>query len=277
MSILEWHGATVRAGTYDDQNGMFWEYNGKDLAVGRRSSTLQLSGVASIQRDGNVLTGTNTRFRDQIAAGDRIVIRGMTHVVTNVQSQTQLTVTPDYRGASNAVAAKVCLVQDIIIKQRDFNLDRLDGTGPSGYNLDITKMQMIGMQWSWYGAGFIDYMLRGADGNFIFVHRIRNSNTNTEAYMRTGNMPVRYEVINEGAVGKLRQSITATQTTVSLVNASSFPDESGIVYIDNELIAFSGKSGNTLTGCTRAAPLVNFVGGAQRTFRAGSAATHFSN
>jgi hypothetical protein len=274
VSILEWHGATVRAGTYDDQNGMFWEYNGKDLAVGRRSSTLQLSGVASIQRDGNVLTGTNTRFRDQIAAGDRIVIRGMTHVVTSVSSQTQLTVTPDYRGASNAVAAKVCLVQDLIIKQSDFNLDRLDGTGPSGYNLDITKMQMIGMQWSWYGAGFIDYMLRGADGNFIFVHRIRNSNTNTEAYMRTGNMPVRYEVINEGAVGKLRQSITATQTTVPLVDASSFPNESGIVYVDNELIAFSGKSGNTLTGCTRAAPLVNFVGGAQRTFRAGSATTH---
>jgi hypothetical protein len=274
VSILEWHGATVRAGTYDDQNGMFWEYNGKDLAVGRRSSTLQLSGVASIQRDGNVLTGTNTRFRDQISAGDRIVIRGMTHVVTSVSSQTSLTVTPDYRGANNAVAAKICLVQDLIIKQRDFNLDRLDGTGPSGYNLDITKMQMIGMQWSWYGAGFIDYMLRGADGNFVFVHRIRNSNTNTEAYMRTGNMPVRYEVINEGAVGKLRQSITATQTTVPLVDASSFPDESGIVYIDNELIAFSGKSGNVLTGCTRAAPLVNFVGGAQRTFRAGTATTH---
>ena len=277
MSILEWHGATVRAGTFDDQNGMYWQYDGRELAVARRSSTLQLSGVSSIVKDTNLITGTNTRFRDQVKAGDRIVIKGMTHVVSGVTSQTSMSVTPDYRGASNAVQAKVCLVQDLIIKQSEFNLDRLDGTGPSGYNLDITKMQMIGMQWSWYGAGFIDFMLRGSDGNYVFAHRIRNSNINTEAYMRTGNMPVRYEVINEGAIGKLRQSITSTQTTIPLVDATSFPNESGIVYIDNELIAFSGKSANTLTGCTRAAPLVNFVGGAQRTFRAASATVHELN
>ena len=277
MSILNWHGATVRAGTFDDQNGMYWQYDGRELAVGRRSSTLQLSGVGSIAKDSNLLTGTNTRYRDQVKAGDRIVIKGMTHVVSNVYSQTSMSVTPDYRGASNAVQAKVCLVQDLIVKQSQFNLDRLDGTGPSGYNLDITKMQMIGMQWSWYGAGFIDFMLRGSDGNYVFAHRIRNSNVNTEAYMRTGNMPVRYEVINEGAMGKLRQSVTATQGTLPLVDASSFPNEAGVVYIDNELISFSGKSGNNLIGCSRGTPLVNFVGGAQRTFRAGSATVHEVN
>ena len=43
---------------------------------------------------------------------------------------------------------------------------------------------MIGIEYSWYGAGFIDYMVRGADGNFVYAHRIRNSNVNTEAYMR---------------------------------------------------------------------------------------------
>ena len=74
----------------------------------------------------------------------------------------------------------------------------MDGTGPSGYNLDICKMQMVGIQYSWYGAGFIDYMLRGADGNFVFRLRMRNSNVNTEAFMRTGNMSVRYEITNEG-------------------------------------------------------------------------------
>jgi len=52
------------------------------------------------------------------------------------------------------------------VKQSEFNLDRLDGTGPSGYDIDIAKMQMIGIQYSWYGAGFIDFMLRGSNGNF---------------------------------------------------------------------------------------------------------------
>ena len=277
MSILYWHGSTVRAGTFDDQNGMFWQYDGRELSVGRRSSTLQLSGVITIAKDSNVVTGSNTRFRDQVKAGDRVVIRGMTQVVSNVFSQTSMTVTPDYRGASNAVNAKVCLVQDLIIKQKDFNLDRLDGTGPSGYDLDITKMQMIGMQWSWYGAGFIDFMLRGADGNYVFAHRIRNSNTNTEAYMRTGNMPVRYEVINEGSMGKLRTSVSALGTTLQLFDAETFPNESGVVYVDNELISFTGKSGNTLVNCVRSAPMINFVGGAQRSFRAGPATSHEVN
>jgi hypothetical protein len=223
------------------------------------------------------MTGTNTRFRDQCKAGDRVVIKGMTHVVTNVISQTQMTVNPDYRGTSDAVQAKLCLVQDLIVKQSQWNMDRLDGTGPSGYVIDISKMQMIGMQWSWYGAGFIDFMLRGSDGNYVFVHRIRNSNVNTEAYMRTGNMPVRYEVINEGAIGKLASSITANQTTLPLVDASNFPNEAGVVMIDNELISFTGKSGNTLTGCNRATTMTNFLGGAQRTFTAGTAATHEYN
>jgi len=277
MSVLNWHGATVRAGTFDDQNGMFWQYDGQYLSVGRRTSTFQLAGTVSVTKDTNTVTGTNTRFRDQLKTGDKIVIRGMTHTVTSISSQTALTVTPDYRGASSAVQAKACLIQDYIWRQYEFNKDTLDGTGQSGYNVDITRMQMIGMQWSWYGAGFIDYMLRGSDGNYVFCHRIRNSNVNTEAYMRTGNMPVRYEVINESAIGKLKDSITSTQTTIPLVSARDFPNEAGIVYIDNELIAFTGKSGDTLTGCTRAAPMVNFVGGAQRTFRAGSAATHEYN
>jgi hypothetical protein len=277
MSILKWHGSTVRAGTFDDQNGIFMQYDGQTFAVGKRTSTLQLAGVANLARDTNLIIGTNSRYRDQVIAGDRIVIKGMTHIVTKVISQTQMTVNPDYRGASNAVQAKLCLVQEYITPQSQFNIDKLDGTGPSGFNLDITKMQMIGMQWSWYAVGFIDYMLRGSDGNFIFFHRIRNSNVNTEAYMRTGNQAVRYEVVNESAKSKLLSSITASQTTIPLADATNFPNEAGLVYIDNELINFSGKSNNNLIGCTRAAPQVLFTGGAQRTFTAGPAATHEYN
>jgi hypothetical protein len=256
---------------------MFWQYDGQQLAVGRRFSTFQLAGLITIQPDTNIVTGDGTRFRDQVKAGDKVVIRGMTHTVTSVTNDSSLTVNPDYRGVSAAIQAKMCLVQDIIIKQSQFNMDKLDGTGASGYNIDITKMQMIGIQWSWYGAGFIDFMLRGADGNFVFAHRIRTSNVNTEAYMRSGNLPVRYEVINEGANGILATSVTSSQTTLSLVDASNFPNSSGTVYVNNELISFSGKVGNTLVGCTRAAPLINFVGGSQRTFTGGIASTHEFN
>ena len=273
MSVVSWHGATVRSGIFDDQNGIFWEYDGTQISVVQRTGTYQVAGTVAIDVDTNLLTGTNTRFRDQLKAGDRIIIRGMTHVVSHVNSQTELTVTPDWRGVTNISGAKSMLIFDKKVKQSDFNLDRLDGTGPSGYDIDIAKMQMIGIQYSWYGAGFIDYMLRGSDGNFVFCHRMRNSNVNTEAFMRSGNLPVRYEVTNEGPSGKLSAEIDASQTTIPLEDGSFFPT-SGTLYIDNEIINYTGRTGNTLTGATRAATFTNFQGGATRSYTAGSAGIH---
>jgi hypothetical protein len=275
MSVVSWHGATVRSGIFDDQNGIFWEYDGTNISVNQRTGTRQLAGTISLAVDDNLITGSSTRFRDQLKAGDRIIIKGMTHVVSHVNSQTECTVTPDWRGVVDITGAKANLIVDKKVKQSDFNLDTLDGAGPSGYDIDIAKMQMIGIQYSWYGAGFIDFMLRGQDGNFIFAHRMRNSNVNTEAFMRSGNLPVRYEVTNEGPSGKLSAAMTDDQTTIPLVDSSFFPT-SGTVYIDNEIISFTGNntSTNTLTGCTRNATFTNFQAGATRSYTAGDAATH---
>jgi hypothetical protein len=275
MSVLRWHGATVRAGIFDDQNGMFWQYDGTRLAVVKRSSTQQLAGTIAINSGQNLVTGTNTKFIDQLIAGDKIVIRGMTHTVSNIASQTSLTVTPDFRGVANVSEVKAAKTIDLIVPQEDFNLDTLNGGGASGYNLDITKMQMIGIQHTWYGAGFIDFMLRGSDGNYLFVHRYRNSNNNTEAYMRTGNQPVRYEVTNEGAKGRLTSAMTINQTTIpmSADDLYYFPN-SGTVYVGNELISYTNKTATALVNCTRGASLTQFSAGSQRTFTAGPAATH---
>ena len=275
MSVKNWHGSTIRAGIFDDQNGMFFQYDGIRMAVCRRSSTFQIAGTISINANANTITGTNTRFTEQLASGDRIVIRGMTHVVSNVASNTSMTVTPDWRGVNNVNSVKITKVVDTLVPQSDWNLDTMNGSGPSGYNIDVTKMQMISIQHTWYGAGFIDFMMRGPDGNYTFVHRFRNSNVNFEAYMRTGNQPVRYEVINEGFKGRLSAAMNNSQTTIpmSADDLFWFPN-SGTVYIDNELISFTGNSGSALTGCTRATTLNQFVAGSSRTFSAGTAASH---
>ena len=275
MTVVGWHGATVRSGIFDDQNGIYWEYDGTNLSVAQRTSTKQIAGTIAINRDSNLVVGTNTRFRDQLRAGDRIVLKGMTHVVAHVDSQSQITVTPDFRGVTNIAAAKVNLISDKRVLQSEFNLDRMDGTGKSGYNMDVRYMQMIGIQYSWYGAGFIDWMARGADGNFVFCHRMRNSNVNTEAFMRSGNLPVRYEVTNEGATNSLKTAMDSVQTTIPL-NESKFFPTSGTVYVDNEIISFTGNNiaTNTLTGCTRGTFLQNFQAGATRQYTAGAASGH---
>ncbi|MBR19771.1 MAG: hypothetical protein CMA64_06450 [Euryarchaeota archaeon] len=275
MTVVGWHGATVRSGIFDDQNGIYWEYDGTNVSVAQRTSTKQIAGTGAVSPDSNLITGTNSRFRDQLKAGDRIVIKGMTHVVANVDSQSQITITPDYRGVNPAAACKINLVTDKKVLQEEWNLDKLDGSGKSGYKMDVRYMQMIGIQYSWYGAGFIDWMVRGADGNFVFCHRMRNSNVNTEAFMRSGNLPVRYEVTNEGAVSTLTSEIDSSQTTFVL-NESKFFPETGTVMIDNEIISYTAKNDTTKTfsGCTRGTSLTNFQAGAVRQYSASPASGH---
>jgi hypothetical protein len=276
--VKTWDGAAVRAGMFDDQNGLFWEFDGGTLSVVKRSATTQLSGTLSVTQNSNAVTGLNTRFTQQLKAGDKIVIRGMTHFVSGVVSNTSINVTPDYRGIT-AAGVKGNLIREVRIPQSQFNLDRIDGTGDSGFSIDLNKMQMVGLQYSWYGAGFVDFMVRGPDGNWVFVHRIKNNNINNEAYMRSGNLPVRYSIENDSPVTSLSGAITNSQTTIPVTDLSYFPT-AGMLYVDNEMISYTGKSSATgagnFTGCTRAATLTQWQAGALQSFTAAAATTHTS-
>ena len=273
VSLYKWKGATVRAGAFDDQNGIFIQYDGDVVSCGLRSSTYQIAGTVTATPDSNTLNGTNTKFTEQLKVGDRIVIRGMCHLVTEIDDDSTLYMNPDYRGVTTVSNVKAALTKEILIPQSQWNIDRADGTGKSGYNTDITKMQMMGFQYSWYGAGFIDWMFRGPDGNFVFLHRLKNNNMNNEAFMRSGNLPVRYEVINEGARGRVAIAMDSSQETMTLEDGTLFPS-SGTLIMNNEIINYNNKSGNLLTGLTRAATHTNFAGGSQRTYTAGDAISH---
>lgn len=274
--VTGWHGAVVRAGMFDDQNGIFWEFDGFQLYAVKRSATLQLTGTVAVTLNSNAVTGTNTRFTQQCRVGDKITIRGMTHHVIQVVSNTSMFVSPDYRG-STASGVRCNLVREIRVPQSQFNLDKLDGTGPNGYTIDLGKMQMVGMQFSWYGAGFIDFMVRGSEGNWVMCHRMKNNNVNNEAYMRSGNLPVRYSIENDQPNSYLTAGMTNIQTTIPVAELRTFPT-AGTVYIDNELISYTGKSAaagaGNLTGATRAATMSQYLAGSTNTLSAAAAATH---
>ena len=276
--MSNWHGSSIRAGIFEDQNGIFWEFDGQTLWVVRRSSTYQLAGLVTINVNSQSLAGNSSaRFQDQIKVGDRITIRGMTHTVTGISSQTALTINPPYRGSANITSGvKACKIKEQRTPQSQFNRDTINGAGPSGFNVDLTRMQMLGIQYTWYGAGFIDFMIRGTNGNWVFVHRMANNNVNDEAFMRTGNMPVRYEIVNEtnAAISTLSTAMGTGDTSLTLVDATTYWPSAGTVMIDLELMAYTGKTTNTLTGLTRAANLTYNVADANRIFSGGPAATH---
>lgn len=273
VTVTNWHGASVRCGPFDDQNGIFWEFDGRELAVVKRSSTFQLSGFISVQPGSQAVTGSSTRFTQQLKVGDRVVIRGMTYMVGSITSDTELTINPDYRGVNNSSGIKMAVTIDTRVPQSEFNIDTVDGNGISGYNLNLNKMQMMGISFSWYGAGFIDFMVRGGDGNMIIAHRMKNNNINDEAFMRSGNLAVRYQTINESVIGTLNQDINDSVSSIELVDATRFPTL-GAVLIENEVVSYTGKTGNTLTGCSRGGSFQSFVGGTNKTFTGGIAAAH---
>ena len=281
LQMQKWHGATVRAGTFDDQNGMFWQYDGIQVAAVLRSSTFQVAGNVTVTPGSTLVTGVNTRFIDQLHAGDRIVIKGMSHLVHAISSATWLYVNPPFRGISTSSGVKITKTNEIAVPQSQWNIDRCDGSNgvynPSGYNLLVNKVQMIGLQWTWYGAGFIDWMLRGPDGNYLFCHRMKNSNINNEAYMRSGNMPVRYEVDNTGAKSYLTFGISTSGSGLQLADVTFFPT-SGTVLVDNELIRYNEKSNSigagSLLNLTRGTSISTFISGNFRDVIAGRNADH---
>jgi hypothetical protein len=221
-----------------------------------------------------------TRFQDQLRAGDRFVLRGMTHTVTNIISQGVITFNPPYRGSQNiTVGTKISKVKEQRTPQSQFSRDTIDGSGPSGFSADLTKMQMIGLQYTWYGAGFIDFMMRGGDGNWVYAHRYKQNNVNDEAYMRTGNMPVRYEIVNEATVASssLSQKVAITDTTLNIGDDPTYWPSFGTVQIDNELISYTGKDSFRLTGCTRASNLTYNIADIRHVFTGAPQTTHSAN
>ena len=83
------------------------------------------------------------------------------------------------------------------IPQSMWNKDKLDGNGPSGYNLDITKTQLFFTDFEWLGVGRVRCGF-SIDGKNIIAHEFYNSNNLSTVYMSNPNLPVRCEIRNSG-------------------------------------------------------------------------------
>lgn len=183
----------VRGGMFDEQNGFFYEFDGQDIYCVRRSSTQQLSGTFAVTNKGHSVTGTSSSVSSQISAGDMVVIRGQSYKVTSVTGATNFTIVPRYRGV-DATGVIVTKTVDTKVAQSNWSIDPCDGTGASGFNLDLKKIQMAYMDYAWYGAGKIRFGWKDNDGKVIYTHAFIHNNRLKESYFRSGNLPARYEV-----------------------------------------------------------------------------------
>ena len=86
---------------------------------------------------------------------------------------------------------------DTQVAQSDWNVDKLDGTGPSGITLDISKAQIQWIDLEWLGVGSVrtGFVI---NGQFVICHIFHHANTVDSVYMTTASLPIRYEIENTG-------------------------------------------------------------------------------
>jgi len=83
------------------------------------------------------------------------------------------------------------------VLQANWNVDPMDGSGPSGITLDLTKAQILFMDLEWLGVGTVR-MGFIIDGNFYICHKFHHANLIQSTYITTASLPLRYEITNSG-------------------------------------------------------------------------------
>jgi len=108
------------------------------------------------------------------------------------------------------------------VNQADWNGDPLDGTGTSGYTLDLTKPQILWMDFEWLGVGSVrcGFII---NGEYIVCHTFNTANVyGTTVYMTTAILPVRYEITTTTSA----VAATLTQICCSVVSEGGFEQTS---------------------------------------------------
>jgi len=82
-------------------------------------------------------------------------------------------------------------------RQVDWNIDKLDGTGPSGMILDPTKGNVYKIVFQWLGYGAINYYVESdLTGNFIPVHINAYANKYVTPNVRIPSFPLHFYALN---------------------------------------------------------------------------------
>jgi len=133
------------------------------------------------------------------------------------------------------------------IYQTDWDLDTFDGNGNSKITLDPTKTQIIVIDLEWLGVGRVRVGFN-IDGVTTYAHQFLNANRDqTKVYMKTANLPVRYEITNTQVV-----SNPATLKNICSSVISEGGSEETLSYpFSEEMLGVSVPQGSTVVFSTR--------------------------
>lgn len=113
-------------------------------------------------------------------------------------------------GGLALVLASSTTYGDQVVAQANWNIDPLDGTGPSGLTINTAYVQILVVQLQ---ALYVGRVVVGfdIDGQVVPVHAFNHANYITYTYMAQASLPVRYEVTADN---------TAAPVTMAAICAS---------------------------------------------------------
>lgn len=92
---------------------------------------------------------------------------------------------------------------DTFVSQSNFNGDKLNGTGPSQFNYDYTKLNVFRISYGWLGASIIKFQIMNSNGNWITFHIIKQPNSSSFPSIANAMLPISAQVFDRAGGSSL--------------------------------------------------------------------------
>jgi hypothetical protein len=258
-----------RVGFFDDGNGLFLEQGDPvptTTIVNKTGSLVAgnnfITGIVSTAGlyIGQPVTGNGLiQYATEVDTNGNIVIPSNT-VITNIINSTSVAVSTAsitttssntysftsqanpygmycvVRSDVNAPGALAHGVQSGIVTDYRMPSPTWNGDAATIASIDWTRIQMIWMEYTWYGAGMIRWGVV-INGEWVVLHYVGFGNkgpvnagqfpSQQSPWARTGNLPVRYEQRNVGAVAQINDMY---HYGVSVVIEGGSDEQRGFTY-----------------------------------------------
>lgn len=148
-----------------------------------------------------------------------------------------------------------------LILQANWNIDRLDGTGTSGISLDLSKPQILVIDFQALYVGRVRFGF-DIDGQIIYAHEFLNANASLEyPYIATANLPIRVGMSNLGLA--LAEDIYFICCSVASEGGTDDAQKTGYNFVYGDIATITSTVG--FEYCMQLRPRTNFNGIVNRT------------
>jgi len=132
------------------------------------------------------------------------------------------------------------------VARENWNVDKLDGTGPTGIVAVTNNIQLMVIEYEWYGAGQVEFNFV-IGNNKIPVHQFNHANVIGTTWASTATLPIRIELTNvTGAAG----------THTFYQGSHSFSTEGTTTLLGRQRSISSAITGKTLINSNTFYPIV---------------------